>query len=161
ARLRQAAYGELQRIIREVDPPRPSTLYSQPTEASRTAAARRAATVEELASALRHELEWIPLRAMRKERSERYESPAELGRDIANYLDGRPLLAAPDSALYRLKKTLHRHRGAFAAAAAVVLALGLGLAGTSWQMMKARAAEERARENAEDARAAETLAQQK
>lgn len=159
--LRRAAYQEIVRIIREDDPPRPSTFYSRPTIASQDAAQRRAATVDELARTLRHELEWIPLHAMRKERSERYQTAAELGRDIANYLDSKPLIAGPDSGFYRLKKTIKRNQGAFAAAAGIMLALTLGMAGTTWQMFEAREAEARARDSAALAKESDRLAQQK
>lgn len=152
--LRRAAYQEIVRIIREDDPPRPSTLYSRPTIASRDAAQRRAATVDELASALRHELEWIPLHAMRKERSERYQTAAELGQDIANYLNSKPLIAGPASGYYRLKKTIKRNQGAFVAVAGIVLALMLGMAGTTWGMVEAR-------QNAKDAQDAEGRASDK
>ncbi len=158
-RLRAAAYSELQRIIRDVEPPRPSTLYSQLTSLSRDAARRRSATVEELARTLQHELEWIPLKAMKKEQADRYQSAADFAQDIANYLSGQPLKAAPDSAIYRLRKLVRRNRGKFAAAAGIVVALLLGLAGTTWQMMEARSASIRAEDKAEEALRSEAAAE--
>ena len=149
-KLRELAYGEMQRMIREVDPPRPSTFYSTPSEASREAAQKRAATVDALASALRHELEWIPLRAMRKERSERYQTAAELAADIANYLKGLPLIAGPDSRMYRLRKAIRRHRGAVAAAAGIALALLIGAGAATWQWRRALVAEGEAQQRAVD-----------
>jgi serine/threonine-protein kinase len=91
-------------------------------------AAARRTRYDELARQLRRELEWIPLKAMRKDRTERYRTASELADDVRNYLAGRPLIAAPESAWYRLRKNLRRHRGPVAAAAAVALALLAGLA---------------------------------
>ena len=127
--LRAAAYAEVQRIVREQDPPPPSTRLSSLGGAQRdgVAAARRIG-FEELARQLRRELEWIPLKAMRKDRTERYRTASELADDVRNYLAGHPLIAAPESAWYRLRKTVRRHRGPVAAASAVALALLAGLA---------------------------------
>jgi parallel beta-helix repeat protein len=108
--LREAAFAEIQRIIREQDPPRPSTrLTSLGEEAKKVAESRRTA-VATLAKRLHKELEWIPLKAMRKERAHRYRSASELADDIQNYLDGAPLIAGPESAAYRIKKFVRRHR---------------------------------------------------
>jgi WD40 repeat protein/serine/threonine protein kinase len=146
--LRSKAYREIQRIIREDDPPAPSDRLS--TVATRDAA--RAGSIAKarrdqppaLAATLKRELEWIPLKAMRKDRQERYPSPGDLARDVANYLEGRPLVAAPESTAYRVRKYVRRNRG-FVAAASIVLAslvVGLGLA--TWQWREATANERRA-----------------
>src|SRR3954451_1104933 len=95
--MRSAAYAEIQRIIREVDPPRPSTrLSSLGNEAASEIAKRRRTQVEALTRELRSELEWIPLKAMRKERTERYQTSVELAEDIRNYLSNLPLRAGPE-----------------------------------------------------------------
>jgi WD40 repeat protein/serine/threonine protein kinase len=112
--------AEIRRVIREVDPPRPSTKLTQSREAKHAASARRAA-VEELARALRSELEWIPLKALRKDRNERYDSASQMADDIENYLSGRPLLAAPESAMYRFRKFLVRHKAPVGVAAAFMV----------------------------------------
>ncbi len=70
----------------------------------------RRTKVATLAKKLHKELEWIPLKAMRKERSERYRSASELADDIENYLKGTPLIAGPLSNVYRLKKFARRNR---------------------------------------------------
>jgi serine/threonine protein kinase len=121
--LRSKGYNEIQRIIREVDPPRPSTRLSGLGEAGSRAAERRRARLGELVSELQRELEWIPLKAMRKDRTERYATPLDLAEDIRHYLAGERLLAGPDSAMYRLRKFVRRHRGAVAAGSAVAAAL--------------------------------------
>src|SRR5262249_22286076 len=90
ATLRVAGYAEIQRIIREVDPLKPSTrLTGLGKDAAAAAAQRRRVESAQLAGELRRELDWIPLRALRKDRTERYGSPADLARDIRNYLEGR------------------------------------------------------------------------
>ena len=130
--LRSRAYREVQRIIREVDPPAPatrlSTVATRDTNlASKIATARRE-KIGTLAAVLKRELQWIPLKAMRKDRSERYGSPSELASDIRNYLDGRALVAAPESAAYRLRKFVRRHRAAVAASVALVAVLAVAAA---------------------------------
>jgi serine/threonine protein kinase/class 3 adenylate cyclase len=124
--LRSAAYNEIRRIIREVDPPRPSTRLSSLDvgKATRIAQHRRE-TLPELAKELRRELEWIPLKAMRKNRDERYETAVELGRDVRNYLAGLPLRAGPESVRYRMYKFIRRNRArVMATAAALGVVLG-------------------------------------
>ena len=152
--LRSRAYREVQRIIREVDPPAPatrlSTVATRDTDlASRIATARRE-KIGTLAAVLKRELQWIPLKAMRKDRSERYGSPSELARDIRNYLDGRPLVAAPESAAYRIRKFVRRHRTAVAVGAGLVAALAAaaGVSTAAWiSESRARAlAEQRERD---------------
>ena len=85
---------------------------------------------ERLEGELRRELEWIPLKALRKDRSRRYATPAELADDIQRYIEGRPLVAAPESRVYLTRKFLSRNRGPVFASGLVLLSLagGLGLA---------------------------------
>ena len=146
--LRRKAYREIQRIIREDDPPTPSarlsTIATRDTElATRIAQGRKEATAN-LSRLLKSELEWIPLKALRKERGERYASPADLARDIQNYLSGRPLVAAPESSGYRVRKYIRRNRGFVIGTTTVLAALVLGLGLATWQWAEARAAEEQA-----------------
>jgi serine/threonine protein kinase len=135
--LRGASYNEIQRIIREVDPPRPSTRLSRLGDNAAEVARRRQTRVEDLTAELRSELEWIPLKAMRKERDHRYRSASELGDDVRNYLAGRPLLAAPPSTWYRTRKFLRRNRAPVGAALAFVLLLIAGIITTTWQALEA------------------------
>ncbi|MGF1633538.1 MAG: hypothetical protein ACFCVE_06785, partial [Phycisphaerae bacterium] len=125
--LRRAALTEIQRIIREVDPPNPSKRLTGLTgEEAGTVARQRRIAAARLAEELRRELEWIPLKAMRKDRIERYRSAAEFADDIRNYLHGRPLTAGPVSVSYKVRKFVKRNRApvlASAAVAAVFVAL--------------------------------------
>jgi serine/threonine protein kinase len=124
--LRSRGYNEIQRIIREVDPPRPSVRLRSMGKVSADIAAKRQARLEELEGQLRRELEWIPLKAMRKDRGERYATPIALADDIRNHLAGRPLVAGPVSLMYRARKFVQRNKLAVAAAAAIALALIAG-----------------------------------
>ena len=131
ATLRSAGYDEIQRIIRQVEPPRPSTKLSSLAGRADEVARNRRTHLTALERELRGELEWIPLKAMRKERDRRYASAAQLAEDIRNYLEKRPLLAGPESGAYRLRKFARRNRGPLAAVAALVVALLLGVVTTS------------------------------
>ncbi|MBS0188795.1 MAG: serine/threonine protein kinase [Planctomycetes bacterium] len=168
--LRDKGYDEIRRIIREVDPPRPSTRIL--TWTGRRASPQTSALAHEIAKcrrieppelvhALRRELEWIPLRAMRKERTERYLTPVALAEDIQRYLDGQPLQAGPDSASYKARKFIRRNRAPAVAAALLLLILILGFAGTAWGWRRA-ASESRAARRAEaQAKAAEADSQRR
>ncbi len=136
--LRGAGYAEIQRIIREVDAPRPSTKLSTADENTGAAIAKaRQEDRERIAGELRRELEWIPLKALRKDRARRYASAESLGADVRRYLEGKPLEAAPESRAYLLRKFVRRNRGQVLAASAVAVALVAGLAGTAWQAREA------------------------
>jgi serine/threonine protein kinase len=125
--LRSRGYNEIQRIIREVDPPKPShRLRSLGGEKSADIARRRQAKIDELEGQLRRELEWIPLKAMRKDRDGRYPTPMAMADDVRNHLAGRPLVAGPESVMYRAKKFVYRNRWSVSAAAMVAVALTLG-----------------------------------
>jgi serine/threonine protein kinase/Tfp pilus assembly protein PilF len=141
--LRSGGYSEIQRIIREVDPPRPSTRLSKLGYSAEVASSRQT-PLKILTRQLRGELEWIPLKAMRKDRLQRYSTPAELADDVRNYLEHRPLRAGPESATYRMHKFLRRNKRGVAAAAAMFVLLLAGIAATSWQAILATRAAQRA-----------------
>jgi WD40 repeat protein/serine/threonine protein kinase len=125
--LRKEAFGEIQRIIREQDPPRPSTRLSSLGEEAKEVANSRRTEVGTLVRRLHKELEWIPLKAMRKERTHRYRSASELADDVQNYLNGVPLLAGPESAAYRVKKFVRRNRALVTGVVAVLVVLVAGI----------------------------------
>ena len=154
--LRSKGYNEIQRIIREVDPPKPSTKLRSLGAKSEDVANRRHTRIEALEGQLRRELEWIPLKAMRKDRNERYDSPLAMAGDIRNHLAGRPLLAGPESAIYRARKFVLRNRIPVAATAAVLAALVLGAIGSTVGFVKA--SQQRDRADAEARRATDEAA---
>lgn len=156
--IRGRGFAEVQRLIRETPAPRPSTrLAALKHERTRIAESRRMGA-DDLGSMLRTELEWIPLKALRKERNERYASPSDLAQDIRNYLEGRPLIAGPESGLYRLRKFVRRRRVPVIAGVLVFLALIGGTIGTSIGMRWAMREREEATRAATRERAAATQA---
>ena len=139
--LRSAAFTEVQRIIREQEPLSPSThLSALGPEAKRIAEARHT-DIAALAKSLQKELEWIPLKAMRKDRTRRYRSAYEFSDDIRNYLDGRPLIAGPESAAYRLHKLLRKHRAPVAMTAAIMAVLLIGFVTSTYLYVRVRRAQ--------------------
>jgi len=137
ARLRSAAFAEMQRIIKEEEPPAPSLRLSRtlPTLAS-IAAARRIEPAK-LGSTIKGELDWIVMKALDKDRARRYESANQLAADVQRHLAGEAVVAAPPSAMYRLRKFVRRNRGPVIAALAVAAAIVLGIIGTSTGLVMA------------------------
>ena len=173
--LRSRAYREIQRIIREEDPPTPSRRLStfatkDAGSASKIAEARRS-RIDEIAQTLKNELEWIPLKAMRKERDQRYASPNDLAADVRNYLSGLPLVAAPESKAYKVRKFVRRNRALVYAGVAVAASLAIGaVVSTVFAIAEARQreiaeqaaiAEKAARDQADAAAEAERVARGK
>lgn len=143
--LKQASIAQIQQLLREIDPPTPSARLSTIGEHSGDLVRVRKTRLRTLVRELRRELEWIPLAAIRKDRDERYQSPAELADDVRNYLAGRPLKARPQSAWYSARKWAKRHRG-FAMAAILILAsLSAGIGGLLRSTLIARSAAARER----------------
>jgi serine/threonine protein kinase/WD40 repeat protein len=149
--LRAAAYDEIRRIIREVDPPKPSTRISSLGETLPGVAEHRRIEPAQLVHSMKGELDWIVMKAMEKDRTRRYETANGLSLDIQRYLDDEPVLARPQSSAYRFRKLVTRNKVAFGAAAAVSLALVLGVCFSTWGFVRAS----RARDIAQAARADE------
>jgi WD40 repeat protein/serine/threonine protein kinase len=143
ARLRSAAYAELQRIIREENPPRPSTRLIR-SGAAPSAAALRQVEPARLRSLLRGELDWVVMRGLEKDRARRYDSAGALAADIRRYLAREPVVARPPSFFYVSRKLIARHRLAFAFSSALLLLLVAGLAGTTWGLLGQRVARKEA-----------------
>ncbi len=102
---------EMRRVICEEEPPRPSNRLAllESDDAAKIATARQI-QLDSLLMLLRQELEWIPLKAMQKLRGDRYSSAMTLSEELRRYLAGEPLLAGPESNLYRLRKLIRRNR---------------------------------------------------
>jgi len=123
---REGGIDHIRQVIREHDPKTPSTRLASLGEKAGEVALNRRTDIRTLARNLHKELEWIPLKAMRKERQQRYQSAAELAQDIRNYLDGVPLIAGPPSRSYRIKKFVKRNRTLVSAAVIVGLTIAIG-----------------------------------
>ena len=160
-RFRKAAQDEIRRIIREEEPPRPSTRLSESKEKLPSISAQRHTEPARLAKLVRGELDWIVMKALEKDRNRRYETASGLAKDVERYLNDEPVSACPPSAAYRLKKLARRNKGPMLAASLVVLALLAGIVGTAWQAVRAgkraqgeRQAKERAEANLDLAKGA-------
>jgi len=150
--LRRAGFDEMRRRIREDEPLRPSTRLSGLGEQSTHAAQKRRSEPATLARQLRGDLDWITMKALEKDRTRRYDSPAELAADIGRHLADQPVLAGPPSTTYRMKKFVRRHTVGVATSALVVLALIFGIAVATLGMVRARTAERATAREAETAR---------
>lgn len=134
--LRGATHAEIQRIIREVDPPKPSTRLS--TAASDAAEHRalaeaakiRGLTESELLRRLRGDLDCVVMKCLENDRSRRYDTPSALGKELERYLSDEPVEAGPPSRVYRARKFVRRNRGEVVTAGlvGVVLVGSLGVA---------------------------------
>jgi hypothetical protein len=143
--LLQAGLDEIRRIIREVEPPRPSTNLSTLAESDRANLARlRNTDAARLSLLLRGDLDWIVMRCLEKNRTRRYATPNALAADITNHINHEPVVARPAGRLYRLGRMIRRHRLAAAAVAAVTFALVAGSVISTWQAVRATRAEQRA-----------------
>ena len=134
--LRQAGYDELRRLIREEEPPRPSTRLSTLGQAGATVSARRQCQWQQLCVLVRGELDWIVMKALAKDRNQRYESASALAADVERYLLDEPVQACPPSRRYLLGKFLRRHRTGLMTAAALLLATVLCAAGAGWAVLE-------------------------
>jgi len=136
--LRDSGFEAMRRTIREQDPKRPSTRVSTLGEGRETVAERRRTDPTTLVRLLRGDLDWITMKALEKDRTRRYDSPAEMAADIERHLRNEPVLASPPSTAYRVRKFVRRNRVAVVAGSMVVVALLIGIIGTTIGLMKAR-----------------------
>ena len=157
--LRRAGVAEIQRKIREEDPPKPSSRATIVEPASTLCASNRRVDVRALGRALEGDLDWITMKALEKDRVRRYETAHDLALDVGRHLRDEPVTAGPPSGIYRARKLFRRHRAEFLAAGAVLLALVVGVIGTSWALLRAVRAERRAASEAVEARRQTAIAE--
>ena len=131
-RLRSAGLVERVRIIKEEEPPKPSTRLTESKESLADLAARRRTEPGRLTREMRGELDWIVMKCLEKDRTCRYESAGALARDLERYLHDEPVEACPPGRGYRLRKFLRRNKKLVSAASLVLLALLTGISGTTW-----------------------------
>ena len=108
--LRKVGYIEMQRVIREQEPLKPSTKLSTLGETLTDIAKRRGCTPDLLTKTVRGDLDWIVMKALEKDRARRYEEASSLALDIERYLELRPVSAHAPSTAYRAQKFLRRNR---------------------------------------------------
>jgi WD40 repeat protein/serine/threonine protein kinase len=136
-RFGEAAFDEIRRIIREEEPPKPSTRLSTLGAMLSGVSARRKMEPAKLSGLVRGNLDWIVMKGLEKDRTRRYETASALAQDIQHYLADEPVLAGPPSAGYRLRKFVKRNRGPVLAASLVLLAVLAGIVGTTWGWFEA------------------------
>jgi tetratricopeptide (TPR) repeat protein len=132
-RLRSAAFDEVLRIIREEEPPKPSTRLST-SETLPTVAANRHTEPARLSKDIRGELDWIVMKCLEKDRNRRFETASGLAADIERYLDDEQVLACPPSTAYRFHKFARRNKAKLATVSVVAVALLFAVASLGWAM---------------------------
>ncbi len=135
--LTQSGLEGMRRMIKEVEPPTPSTRLRRAVAGGST---------NSPIIPVDRDLDWIVMKCLEKDRTRRYETARELAADLERYLSQEPVLARPQSTAYRLRKAVRRHRAAFAAVAAIVFAVVAGSTVSVWQAFRATRAERAAQE---------------
>jgi len=133
-------YSEMQRIIREEEPIRPSTKVSTLGEALTEVAKHRRTSPEILCKLMRTDLDWIVMKTLEKDRSRRYESVSELAADIQRHLQDEPVLAGRPSSVYRVQKFIKRNKVLVTSASVIVTVLIMATVVSLWQMVRANRA---------------------
>src|SRR6266852_6101272 len=127
-RMKEAAYAEILRMIREEEPPKPSTRLSDSGEALASISAQRHMEPAKLTKLVRGELDWIVMKTLEKDRNRRYETANGLARDVQRYLTDETVQACPPSAGYRFRKFARRNKRVLVTAAllGVMLLVAVG-----------------------------------
>src|SRR5437867_1446394 len=143
-RVREAAYGEVLRMIKEEEPPKPSTRLSDSWRVERGAQSAeretpngKGASRSTLRALRFYEQDWIVMKALEKDRNRRYESASGFAADVQRYLDDEPVQACPPSARYRFRKFARRNKAALTTAAVISAALVLGTLVSTWEAIRA------------------------
>lgn len=139
----QAALTEILRMIKEVDPPKPSTRVSSSVTLPNIAAQRKL-DPRLLSKAICGDLDWIVMKALDKDRSRRYETANALARDIQRFLTCEPVEACPPSTAYRLKKYYAKNRSAILTASGFAVLLAASAIVSGWQAFRATRSEKAA-----------------
>src|SRR5262245_37524286 len=130
-RLPSAAFDEILRIIREEEPPKPSTRLSS-SQSLPSIAANRQLEPKKLTTFVSGDLDWIVMRSLEKDRTRRYQTATGLADDILRYLSDQPIEARKPTRAYRPRKFIRRNKLAFAAACGIAISLVIGLGTSTW-----------------------------
>jgi len=133
-RLKEAAFMELLRVIREEEPPKPSTRLSDSKDSLPSVSAQRQMEPAKLTRLVRGELDWIVMKALDKDRNRRYETANGFAMDVQRYLADEPVQACPPSAGYRLRKLFRRNKAALVTTAAVLLLVLITSVSIGWSL---------------------------
>ncbi len=141
--LEMAAFAEVQRLLWEEDPPPPSkrltSMHQDLEDVSRTLAT----TPHRLVERVRGDLDWIVMKAIHKDRTQRYETASSFADDIGRFLEDHPVLATPPSRRYHLRKFIRRHRTEVMVGAIAALLLASAAGVSTWLAIRAKQAEQR------------------
>ena len=136
--LAKAGLDEIRRIIREVDPPRPSArVKTLDGKELTTTAKRRHTEATKLPSALSGDLDWIVMKCLEKDRSRRYDTANGLAHDLQRHLANEIVTARPPTAAYLINRLVRRNKLAVTAAVAIAASLVIGLTASVWQAVRA------------------------
>ncbi len=131
-RLRTAGHVEMQRIIQDEEPPKPSTKLNTLGKSLAVVCQRRRTDLRRLHQSIRGDLDWIVMKALEKRRDRRYGTAAQFAQDIQRHLNNESIIAGRPTTRYRFSKWVRRNKLVFAAGSAVITALVLGLAAATW-----------------------------
>ncbi|MHC4558748.1 MAG: protein kinase domain-containing protein [Planctomycetota bacterium] len=135
--LHKAGYLEMQRIIREEEPIKPSTKLSTFGETLTDIAKHRGSTPDLLRKAIRGDLDWIVMKTLEKDRVRRYDSANALGADVQRHIDHEPVQARAPKAMYRLQKLALRHKSQVAVALVIaILVSALAITFSMWHLSR-------------------------
>jgi WD40 repeat protein/serine/threonine protein kinase len=150
-RVKDAAVLEVMRLIREEEPPRPSTRLSESKDSLASISAQRKMEPAKLTRLVRGELDWLVMKALEKDRTRRYATPRDLADDLGRWLRDEPILARPAGMGVRVRKWVKRRPLVAALMALVVLVTLAGVCGIAWAYREALANAEQARKAEGDA----------
>jgi eukaryotic-like serine/threonine-protein kinase len=143
-RLRTVAFDEIRRIIREEEPPRPSTRLSSVDDAVTIASTKRGSDPRRLSQLLRGELDWLVMKCLEKDRNRRYETANGLAMDILRYLKNEPVHACPPSLAYKMRLFSRRYKPLLMTVGLFLAVVACGCAITIWQAFQTAAARDAA-----------------
>jgi tetratricopeptide (TPR) repeat protein len=133
-RLRDASFDDMRRMLREEEPPTPSTRLATLGDAAATICSQRQSNRKQLRRLLQGELDWIVMKALEKDRGRRYETASAFAADVQHYQHDEPVAAGPPSAWYRLRKFARRHQTALGTTAVALLIVLLAGGALGWAL---------------------------
>lgn len=146
-RFNSVGLDEVRRIIREEDPPKPSTRLTTIAAAHSTVLSDRQRSPLPLSTAVRGDLDWIVMKTLEKDRVRRYESASELAEDVRRFLTEQPIRARPPSQLYQLQKFARRNRVAIVTVSLIASIMIIATSVSLW-MAAVAVSEGREKDNA-------------
>lgn len=154
--LLQSGIDAMRKLIREQEPPKPSTKFATlKIEEQSTTATRHATDSPRLISLIRGDLDWIVMKCLEKDRIRRYDTANGLALDVERHLNNEPVEARPPTAMYQLQKAWMRNKAVCTAGCLVVASLIIGISVSLWQAWEATHARKREQTLREEAQAGE------